>query len=132
MTNGTLLRYLVVALAIAITAVVVRAVLTKRRRPRPLRQPASPSPTPAQVVLSAEALAVLRLVAERPGESVSFQQVRELLGSSPRNTAEVIDELRRPGLVDWFGESAALGGHGYVSARGREWLATSAGRSTLA
>ena len=132
MTNGTLLQFLVAALVIAITVVVVRAVLTKRRRPRPARQRSAPSPTPAPIVLSAEALAVLRLVAERPGESVSFQQVRELLGTSPRNTAEVIDELRRPGLVDWFGESAALGGHGYVSARGREYLATSAGRSTLA
>ena len=85
MTNGTLLRYLVAALVIAITVVVVRAMLTKRKRPRPARQPSSPSPTPAPIVLSAEALAVLRLVAARPGESVSFQQVRELLGTSPRN-----------------------------------------------
>ena len=127
MTNGTLLQFLVVALVIAISVVVVRAVLTKRKRTRPVRQRSAPSSTPAPIVLSAEALAVLRLVAERPGESVSFQQVRELLGTSPRNTAEVIDELRRPGLVDWFGESAALGGHGYVSARGREWLAQCAG-----
>jgi hypothetical protein len=128
MNDGSLLRDLVGLLAIVIVLVVLRGLLARRtgRRRLPARRYAAPSPAPAPVVLSAEALAVLRLVAERPGESVSFQQVRELPGTSPRNTAEVIDELRRPGLVDWFGESAALGGHGYVSARGREYLATSA------
>jgi hypothetical protein len=123
MNDGSLLRDLIGLLAIVVVLVVLRGLLARRsgrRRPATRRQPA---PSPAPIELSAGALAVLRLGAERNGQSVAFQEVRDLLGTSPLNTAQIIDELRRHGLVDWFGESAALGSHGYLNARGREYLA---------
>ncbi len=129
MTGGSVLRDLVGLLAIVIVLVVLRGLLARRTHRRRLhaRLRPAPSPAPAPIALSADALSLLRLVAERSGQSVSFMEVRTLLGSSPLQTAGVIDELRRHRLVDWFGESAALGGHGYVTARGREYLASSAG-----
>lgn len=124
MTSGSVLRDLVGLLAIVIVLVVLRGLLARRTRRRrlPARRYPAPSPAPAQVALSAEALAVLRLLAERCSASVSFQEVRDLLGTSPLATAQVIDELRGVGVVEWFGQSASLGGHGYVTRRGRQYL----------
>ena len=114
------LTLLVVAIAIALVVVAVRSLVSKRG---PRRQRRSlPTPTPVAIVLSAEALSVLRLAARQAGQSISYQDVRDLLGSTPLGTAEVIDELRRAAVVDWFGESGAVGGHGYVSGKGKRCL----------
>jgi hypothetical protein len=114
------LTLLAVAVAFALVVIVARTLAAKRTPRRPRRSLSTSAPVAP--VLSAKALSVLRLAARQAGQSISTQDVRDLLGSTPLGTAEVIDELRQGGVIDWFGESGAVGGHGYVSAKGKRWL----------
>jgi hypothetical protein len=121
MSDGRGLWVLTVALVLLVVVVMARAIV-RRRRPRPRTRPQfATGPNP--VVLSEAALTLLRLVAARSGESVSFMEARDVLKTSPLQTAKVIEELRRSGFVDWFGDSSAIGSHGYVTVKGRKYLA---------